>query len=113
MHGVDPPVAPAPAAAVPWVPPGGGSAADAAPAASLADRGDSLKPPALTGGTLVREMDAPLASPSVILVPRVAGLSEGSALVKGAHLGRLLGAGRHNCPMYRHPHAAQVLRACT
>lgn len=45
------------------------------------------------GCSLVSEMDKPLESPCVILVPRVAALKEGSKLVGPVVLGRLLGSG--------------------
>ena len=43
--------------------------------------------------SLIAEMDRPLTSPSVILVPMVQMLREGSTLVGPVTVGRLLGAG--------------------
>lgn len=47
----------------------------------------------IQGCSLIAEMDRPLSSPSVILVPRVQALREGSTLVGPVTVGRLLGAG--------------------
>jgi len=58
------------------------------------DQNESLPPGMSSAGcSLVAEMDKPLESPCVILVPRVNHLRPGSQLVGPVILGRLLGAG--------------------